>query len=145
MVNWADANRYCRAMGKRLPKEVEWEKAFRGVNANVYPWQAKRFKNEYSRTLESGKLEPVDVNFNNSDISIFGVQHMAGNVREWVDSFLRPYPGSRYHSTKIGKEKVIRGGSWAQPKTHAVGWFRSSSKQNYAWKDVGFRCARPAQ
>lgn len=145
MVNWKDAYRYCSSMGKRLPKEVEWEKAFRGVNGSIYPWKGNRFYAGYAQTLETGKLGPLSVDAATKDISSYGVKNMAGNVREWVDSYLRPYPGSPYRSTKVGREKVIRGGSWAFPASHTVGWYRDSSNPVYGWKDVGFRCAKSAK
>jgi len=140
-VTWIEAKRYCKAMGKRLPMEVEWEKAYRGESGHRYPW-GNRPKKAYAHTVETGLHESKPVDYYNQDISYYGVKHMAGNVREWVDSTLKPYPKSRYHSTKVGKEKVIRGGSWAVKLPAAVGWHRSSSKKTYAWKDVGFRCAK---
>jgi formylglycine-generating enzyme required for sulfatase activity len=145
MVNWKDAYRFCKSMGKRLPKEVEWEKAFRGVNGNPYPWSSKKFYAGYAQTLESGILGPQPTDAQTKDVSPYGVKHLAGNVREWVDSYLRPYPGSPFRSTKIGREKVIRGGSWALPASHSTGWFRDSSNPTYGWKDVGFRCAKSAK
>ncbi|MCP4296539.1 MAG: SUMF1/EgtB/PvdO family nonheme iron enzyme [Proteobacteria bacterium] len=144
MVSWEDANRYCKSQYKRLPKESEWEKAFRGPNNNLYPWSGDRFQVGAARTIESGILKSLDVQSSNKDVSHYGVHHMAGNVREWMSNFLRPYPGSRYFSSKVGRNRVIRGGSWAQTKKSAVGWARASSKQTYAWKDVGFRCVKKA-
>lgn len=143
-VNWNDARRYCRAVGKRLPKEVEWEKAFRGQSGRKYPWAGNAFYPSYARTVESGVLAAEAVGTTNKDVSIYGVQHLSGNVREWVGSFLRPYPGSKYRLRQKG-ERVIRGGSWAKTKDHSVGWYRGSSNPNYGWDDVGFRCARSAR
>jgi len=141
-VNWQDAKRYCQTQGKRLPSESEWEKAFRGPNGNFYPWPGTSFSSDFSRTVESGVRGPRSVSEPGKDISSYGVKQMAGNVREWTDSSLQSYPGSRYRSPKINKEKVIRGGSWAQRQESATGWHRESSAPKYGWKDVGFRCAK---
>ncbi|MDT8448182.1 MAG: SUMF1/EgtB/PvdO family nonheme iron enzyme [bacterium] len=141
-VNWMDARRYCQTQGKRLPQESEWEKAFRGVHGRQYPWPGTSFAPDAARTVESGIQAPLGVNELNADISSYGVRHLAGNVREWTESILKSYPGSRYVSGKINSERVIRGGSWAGNQEQAVGWRRDSSDPKYGWKDVGFRCAR---
>ena len=145
-VTWEDARQYCLTKKKRLPTEPEWEKAFRGKNGNRYPWSGEKFHKSYARTLESGSLFPLDVDTANDDISVYGVMHMAGNVREWVsgttkDPRLLPYRGNRYRTSKFGL-KPIRGGSFGYPKSYAFGWFRDGSKTTYAWPDVGFRCAK---
>jgi formylglycine-generating enzyme required for sulfatase activity len=143
LVNWEDANQYCKSKHKRLPKESEWERAFRGRDNRIYPWSGERFQAGAAITIESGAMGPLNVQTANQDVSPYGVRHLAGNVREWMINYLRPYPGSRYRSSKVGHDRVIRGGSWAQTKKSAVGWYRSSSRQTYAWKDVGFRCVKP--
>ena len=75
----------------------------------------------------------------------YGLKHMAGNVREWVEDAFLAYPGGRGANPKYGRERVVRGGSWATDQQSALLYFRGSSNPNLAWQDLGFRCARAAR
>jgi len=140
-VTWDEANHYCQTQGKRLPKEVEWEKAARGTEGLEYPW-GNQFVSGAAQTVEAGQMGPHPVNDPARDVSVYGVYHLAGNVREWVESYVQPYPGSSFFGPEVGVDKIIRGGSWAQNQESSRLWVRTPSKKTFAWKDVGFRCAR---
>lgn len=142
MINWNDASRYCRSYKKRLPTEQEWEKAFRGTNGRVYPWSESVFKKNWAKTKESISKKVLPVFAKTKDISIYGVYHLAGNVREWVKSVFKPYPGNQITNPKFFREFVVRGGSWALDKTYTTGWSRTSAKATFGGKDIGFRCAK---
>jgi len=77
-ITWNDASEYCKANGKRLPTEQEWEYAARGPNGNRYPW-GDEWEVGWTNTTEVGR-EAVDIGRFAEDVSYFGVHDMLGNV-----------------------------------------------------------------
>jgi len=142
-VKWEDAMNYCEWVNDllrpeipsglvlRLPTDVEWEKAARGIDGRKYPWGNIFGKNKCS-TEESGKgVTPVGLYSPRGD-SPYGCADMAGNVWEWT-----------YSNEKNLEFRFLRGGSFNFDERRARCAYRLKSTISHN-NFIGFRvCLAP--
>jgi len=147
-VSWDDCQKFCAAIGHRLPTEAEWEYACRaGVRKPRYgkvaeiAWFNEDFTNNPAKTTQ-----PVGKKLPNA----LGFYDTLGNVWEWCNDY---FQGDYYKECIDGvvdpkgpsrgfRGRVLRGGSWIDPTGHCRGSARFYSSIDRADGLVGFRSAR---
>ena len=143
-ITWQEAADYCATMGKRLPTEMEWEKAARGTDGRFYPWGNEPDETQANiRGKKDGYRYSAPVGQTKFGASPFGIRDMAGNVWEWTADWYQPYPGNIHPNDFYGKQfRVIKGGSWFSNLDLARIPVRGKSLPDRRNNFLGFRCAK---
>jgi iron(II)-dependent oxidoreductase len=149
-VTWSEASDFCRAQGKRLPTEAEWEKAARGEKGNLVPWGHQPPTAGLAMFGQYHVHEiPIvaSVERGEEGRSPYGLHHMAGNAAEWVEDWF----GIDYYATMPDRNprgaghsryKVVRGGSWKSAPPLLRTATRSGAAPAQRAATTGFRCAK---
>lgn len=145
-VLWREAEIFSNWLGCRLPTEVEWEYAARGVESLVYPW-GNDWKPDYCVWSGNSGGKPASVQSKPEGASWVGARHLSGNVYDWVSTAYALYPyranDGREDVNRTDVQRVLRGGSWDTFNSSGVraasrGW----AAPNFEYNLRGFRPVR---
>ncbi len=157
LISWWAASAYAQWRAEqdglpwRLPHDLEWEKAARGVDRRLMPW-GDFAEPTWSCNTSSQSGPPVCTSVTGyaSDEGPYGVRGMAGNVRTWCQN---PYikggaPRSQATpemTTETPSEEtflMIRGGGWnGIPRVCRVAG-RYANRPHHRMRPVGVRLVR---
>jgi len=149
-VSWDNANDYCLWADRRLPTEVEWEKAARGgLQGKIYPWGDGVPICE-QKAANGAKFDD-DANCNDTDTEKvgsyasngYGIYDMVGNVWEWAADWYDVYPGGEVDASDYFGEqvRVLRGGSWDLNDNFSRVAVRGYDIPYGVYNNIGFRCS----
>jgi formylglycine-generating enzyme len=155
LLTYYDAEAYLQWAGKRLPTEIEWEHAARGVTnrQQPYAWGSELMVDGAYMANTWNGVFPVrnvadDGYYMTSPVGAFaitelGLSDMGGNVWEWTSSWLRSYRDRDTEYTPgPASEKVLRGGSFMCHVSYCHGYrvsARSNTPPDNNMFHIGFR------
>jgi serine/threonine protein kinase/formylglycine-generating enzyme required for sulfatase activity len=157
LVDWAGADAFAAWLAEtsgqpwRLPGELEWEKAARGVDGRFYPW-GDHFDATWACLRDSHPRRPLPSVIQGfpADESPYGARHMAGNAQVWCADVHRPDgPPVTDGLVIVGSDRgaaaasrVNRGGGWSTTAGTARLAQRRGAPPSHRSEVLGFRIAR---
>lgn len=151
-VSWHNATAYCASWLRgqtrkafRLPTEAEWEWAARGNDSDTiskYFWTGDTVPKNMQNNQQSLKGLPttgLDLRVARYAPNGYGVYDTIGNVEEWCEDWVAPYPNGP--DLAGGHAKVTRGGSHSTPLYYLRTANRAGALPDEKNWVVGFRVA----
>lgn len=149
-VSWFAARAWCRARGRRLPTEAEWEFVARAserkADASKDPGFLRGILDWYARPTPA-RLPSVS----SGRVNLYGVRGMHGLVWEWVDDFNSVLTtGESRQDGALDRNLFCAAGSAGStdPSNYAAYMryaFRASLEARFTVRNLGFRWARDAK
>jgi serine/threonine-protein kinase len=154
-VDWHGAGRFAQWLAERtrqpwrLPHEMEWEKAARGVDGRMLPW-GSHFEPTWAQ-VAGARPDPfrVAVGAYPNDVSPYGVMDICGATREWQMNGWEVGPEiatGRLVLTQMpppGALRVGRGGAWNAIPGNSRPSVRLAANPAWRYIGAGFRVVRP--
>lgn len=141
-VTYDDAQAYARAIGRRLPTEIEWEYAAAGGHKRE-PYKLQP-EEAAEMTWYGGARKTVRI-VGQGQANAYGLYDLHGNVWEWVDDLAGNYARKDARNPNSGTDNLGCGNVANDNGSYA--WFlraavRSAARRNQPMRFRGFRCAR---
>ncbi|MCB9868241.1 MAG: protein kinase [Planctomycetes bacterium] len=155
-ISWLDAQAFAEWVGKRLPSHAEWMFAARGTAAALLPWpdavagqyrgntRGERIAYSAPRSAKVALYlrSAAPVRSHPDARTGDGIYHLLGNVAEWTETHLAERVGESFVPNY--QNRIFAGGSWnvGTLGQDLRGFGQFGIGANYAWVEIGFRCAR---
>lgn len=162
-ISWFEARAYClwlsacAGLPVRLPTEVEWEAAARGLEGRRFPHGDDLGVLE-ANTVASHLFQPSPCGVFPASDTPTGIRDLAGNTWDWTASafsggestvsFRYPYvadDGRERDELPSATRRVTRGGSWFDPPSICTTWIRGSNRAGHPGRILGLRLAMGMQ